>query len=426
MRPRHPQWSCIKRPQRYPIRVLPRPPASFGSIHAVKVGPLMLGDSEGSINNRYWVCYQESGNVYLRGAIDDLTWSAATLVFAEAEGIEALDFTFDQLGREIVFYQVGTELRLWYFDSLATAFIKRVIDTNAEQPLCGFDLINDTSNPMSDAHIFYVKDGSILERIQRDRYNVVYDAMVSYGSIKLKSCGMTAENRFQVEYAHRNQRDGIEKKKVYQTAAPVMDNFNNQVFEFGFDIGPNFNSKCIPRNSNNELDLTILEHSSNTSLIPDTQIRISLRYTQNEELPIIGIFSYVLNVPLQYIQLSDHMYKGSYRFIFSDGSIMGYKNIKFYRNGVLISNSDVAKPFLNYSATSSHRLKFGAADAPISSDAKTYYRCLPAQFLNMYCIIDGVRTDWPITAGLPVTTPSVPVGNSMTVYIDGKDGVTIL
>lgn len=428
MRPRHPQWSCIKRPQRYQVRVLPKPPAAFGNIQALKVGPLILGDSGGSINNRYWVCYQESGNVYLRGAIDDLTWSSANMSFAEAEEIEALDFTFDQIGREIVFYQVGTELRLWYFDSLAAAFIKRVIDTNAEQPLCGFDLINNTSNPMSDAKIFYVKQGSILERMQRDRYDIVYDALVSYGSIKLKSCGMTAENRFQVEYAHRNQRNGLEKEKVYQTASPVMDNFNNQVFEFGFDIGSNYNSKCAEREASGEAVLTLFEHTRSDSLIPDTTINVSLVYPNLaiSDLPRLAISSGLLSTPLTYINLTDHIYKGIYRFVFTNPADTTKKRLQFYRNGALVADVQFDKPALNYSATAQHSLKFGAADEGVSTHPTVYWRCTKAQFLNMYCIIDGVRTDWPITAGLPVTTPSVPVGNTMTVYIDGKDGVTIL
>lgn len=422
MRPRFPEWSCTTRPQRYPIRVLPKPPASFGNIQAVKVGPLVIGDSQGSINNRYWVCYQETGNVYLRGAIDDLTWSSATLIFAEVEEIEAIDFTFDQLGREIIFYQVGTELRLWYFDSLASAFIKRVIETVAEQPICGFDLINDTSDPMSDAHLFYIKDDEILERRQRDRYDIVYPSGTEYMTMKLLSCGMSAGNKFQAEYVYRNQRNSLEKKKVYQTAGPVINNFNDDDFEVGFDIGPNFNSKC---HAPDDLYFTLFEHSRSEFVIPDTTINISLIYPDPElaELPSLAVISGLLSTPLTYIDMTDHFYRGSYRFVFTTATNATKKRLQFYRNSVLESDVEFDKPTINYSATPQHNLKFGAADESVSSQPTEYWRAFKAQFLNMYCIVNGVRTDWPITAGLPAVTPSVPLGNTMTVYIDGKDGV---
>lgn len=423
MRPKHPEWSCTTKPQPYPIRVLPKPPASFGDIQALKVGPLAVGDSQGSINNRYWVCYQDAGNVYLRGAVDDTTWSAESLIFAEAEEIEALDFTFDQLGREIIFYQVGTELRLWYFDSLASAFIKRVIDTNAEQPLAGFDLIDDTSDSMSDAHIFYVKQGSILERLQRDRYDVVYDSLVSYAGIKLKSCGMTAGNKFQVEYVHRNQRNFLEKKKVYQTALPVVSNFNTDNFEIGFTLGANFNSKCVDRDVNGEAVLTLFEQSSAQSLAADVTFNVSMAYSQVGEFPRLLIYGNNTSNELYSLVLDKHLFRGVYRFVFAAATNPAKKNFKYYRDGALIVDADFDLPLLPPSATAQHSLKFGASDVGIGSTLQHYWRCTKAQFLNMYSIVNGVRTDWSITAGLPVVTPSVPTGNAMTVYIDGKNGV---
>lgn len=425
MRPKHPDWSCTTKPQLYPVRVLPKPPASFGNIQAVKVGPLALGNSAGSINNRYWVCYQETDKVYMRGAIDSVNWSAETLILTEAEEIEALDFTFDQLGRELVFYQVGTELRLWYYDSLAGAFIKRVIETEAEQPLCGFDLIDDTGDPMSDAYIYYAKGGTIYERIQRDRFDVVYDSLVSYAGIKLKSCGMTDGNKFQVEYVHKNQRNSLEKRKVYQTQTAVVSNFNTDNFEIGFSIGPNFNSRCVQRDMNGEALLTLFEQSSSVSLTADITFTVSMIYSQLGEYPILSVAANMPNMPLYYATLDKHLFKGVYRFVFSEGSNIGKKNFKYYRDGVLIVDADVDRPLLPPSATPQHTLKFGASDEHITPDPKVYWRCTKAQFLNMYCIVNGVRTDWPITAGLPVLTPSVPAGNAMSVFVDGKDGVVI-
>jgi hypothetical protein len=421
MRPKHPDWSCTTKPQLYPVRVLPKPPASFGNIQAVKVGPLALADSQGSINNRYWVCYQQSGVVYMRGAIDDATWAAPTTILTEADAIEALDFTFDQLGRAIVFYQVGTELRLWYFDSIASAYIKRVIDANAEQPLCGFDLIDDTGDPMSDAHIFYVKGGTIYERLQRDRYDVVYDSLVSHSGIKLLSCGMTAGNKFQVEYRHKNQRNGIEKKKVYQTASPAISNLNASSFEVGFDIGANFNSKC---HRQDDVYLTLFEQSFCDQDWASFLIVVDISISSGSEFQYIAIktgeSATGLLETLAIFPLTIDIKRGSYRFEFLNKPDPNKKQFKFYVNGSVLIDEEISN-FIPIASTN-QSLKFGAGAVP-QLTGQNYRRCLKAQFLNMYCIVNGARTDWPITAGLPVSTPSVPVGNTMTVYVDGKNGV---
>lgn len=422
MRPNHPEWSCNTSHGLYPERMLLKPCTDIQQVHAVKIGPLARGDSQGSLNNRWWLCYQEGNSVLLRGAVDTVYWSATVEVFTETGTITRIDFTFDQQGREIIFYQVGTELRLWYFDPIAAAFTKRVIETVASQPTCGFDLINDTSDPMSDAHLFYVKNDTIFERLQRDRYDVVYDTNVGHPGITITSCGMTSGNVFECQYLY--ETDGLlDKPKVYQTAGPVITNFNTDDFEIGFDIGPNFNSRCMPRDANGEVSATFFEHSQSFSNVADTNILVTMIYPQDVEFPYLGIFSQVLNVPLQYVILDKHFYKGSYRFVFGPGTTSSKKNFKYYRDGVLVFDGDVDKPLLPPDSTSQHSLKFGAADAPLES-GPTYWKALPAQFLNMYSIVNGVRTDWPITTGAGDVT-SVPPGNNMTLYVDGKDGVRI-
>lgn len=426
MRPNHPDWSCTTKPQLYHVRVLPKPPAAFADIQAVNVGPLTLADSQGSINNRYWVCYQLSGVVYMRGAVNDTTWSAPETILTEAEEIEALDFTFDQLGRAIIFYQVGTELRLWYFDSIAGEFIKRVIDADAEQPLCGFDLIDDTGDPMSDAHIFYVKGGSILERLQRDRYDVVYDSLVSYSSIKLLSCGMTAGNKFQVEYRYKNQRNALEKRKVYETENPAIVDFTGNDIEIGFSIGPNFNSDCHRQD-----DVYLMLFEQTFADIGEFSLGVSVGISiTNPEFQYLIVGRNELPNPIPpgfderdygIFEIPIRIIKGDYRFLFLNTGTLGRKLFKFYQNGVLKVEYEIGY-IVDYDPRQS--LKFGASAIPNVSTGNYRY-CLKAQFLNMYCIVNGARTDWPITAGLPVVTPSVPAGNTMTVYVDGKNGVRV-
>ena len=99
MIPRHPQWSCLSKPLNYPKRTLPRPVETFGEVFKVKVGPDAIGDSQGVLTSRFWICYQLDGAVLIRSAIDDEEWSEPVELFEEAEQIEHLDFSFDQLVR---------------------------------------------------------------------------------------------------------------------------------------------------------------------------------------------------------------------------------------------------------------------------------------------------------------------------------------
>lgn len=421
MRPNHPEWSCNTDQGLYPERMLLKPCTDIQQVHAVRIGPLVRGDSQGSLNNRWWLCYQEGNSVLLRGAVDTVYWSAAVEVFTETGTITRIDFTFDQQGREIVFYQVGTELRLWYFDPVAAAFTKRVIETVASQPTCGFDLINDTSDPMSDAHLFYVKNDTIFERLQRDRYDIAYDTNVGHPGIIITSCGMTDGNVFECQYLY--ETDGIlDKRKVYQTASPVISNFNSDVFEVGFMIGPNYNSRCVERDINNEAVLTLFEQSSAESLTADVTVNVSMAYSSVGEFPRLLVYGNVPSLPLYTLLLDKHLFKGTYRFVFSASATPGKKNFKYYRDGALITDVDIDMPITPPSATPQHSLKFGAADVGIGSTLQDYWRCTKAQFLNMYSIVNGVRTDWPITTGAGDVT-SVPPGNNITLYVDGVDGV---
>jgi len=202
-------WSSITKPQDFAIANLPKPDTRYSSVFDIKTGGVELSVSNGSINTRYWMVYQTSGNVVIRGAVDSDNWSAPTVLFPEATIILDISLSFDNLGRPVVFYQKGTQLVLWFYDSQLGSLTFKTITTNGHSPIVNFDYINDTSDVNSDIMMYYVVDNRAYMRLQRDRFDTEYPTGIHKPNLKLLKSGMTTDNRFQVTYSFRDIRGGI-------------------------------------------------------------------------------------------------------------------------------------------------------------------------------------------------------------------------
>lgn len=420
MIPNHPKWSCLTKPQNYPKRVLPRPPSGFGQIEKLKVGPIGLGDSRGNLTARFWVIYQEDSEVFIRGAIDDNDWGTATLLFEEVDPIEVLDFSFDQLGREIVFYQVGTELRLWYFDSIVSSFIKIVLVSDGSYPNVSFDIVYNTNNPQSDVIICYVKNNTIYQRIQRDRFDIEYSCKISHQGIKILSCGLTENNRFQIIYNYPDPRDGGYFKKVYESESPVISSFSNDDFSVGFTLPDGVRSECIIAKG---APFTLFEQSD----MADSQsiiVMVRAEYSPSDPIgqpPTISVVTEPdTSIPVITFVSPEHIDSGVYSFVFiEDPANSSNKLFSFYKNDVLMYQESIVKPAGGAVAGVNNKLRFGSADEPVSGSPDVYWRTFPVPFYNMWVEVNGNRFDWAFAEGVK-TVDSTPSGNPMNIRFADK------
>lgn len=415
------EWSCITKPQKYIFKTLPLPKQTYGEVFDIKNGPSVIGVEGQDFFQRMWICYQREGNVYIRGAVDANNWSAESLLFAEASVIESISFTFDQFSRVTVFYAIGTNLYLYYFDSVLSAFTKRLLVSNAYWPVINFDYITEPFRAESDVMLYYVKDDTIFMRIQRDRFDIEYDSDVSYQGIKIQSCGKTANNRFQVIYTYPNYRDGRELKKVYITDGPVINNYNNDTFEVGFEIKYSFLNKCslVPYEI-----YTLFEQTKPEFTQPDATINVSLvRADASHEYPTLVIWSGDLSTAIGTIPLSTNINKGVYRFVFTNKNST-HKTLTVYKNGNIIGTTDIPKIGTAYNASAAHRFKFMAADEPVTLSGNYFWRAYLANIRNPYIITNGNRIDWPLEIGQD-TSVSVPAGNNLTRRLKSKTTIII-
>lgn len=201
-------WSSITRPQQFAIANLPKPDTRYSGVFDIKTGGVELSVSNGSINTRYWMVYQTGSDVVIRGAIDSSTWSEPTMLFSESSPILDISLSFDNLGRPVVFYQKGTQLILWFYDSQLGSLTFKTISVNGHSPIVNFDYINDTSDINSDIMMYYVVDNTAYMRLQRDRFDIEYPTGIHKPNLKLLKSGMTTDNRFQVTYSYRDLRGG--------------------------------------------------------------------------------------------------------------------------------------------------------------------------------------------------------------------------
>lgn len=203
MIPQNPTWSSLTDSKPYPsYGTLPNIPPAV-TVYAISPGPVALSDSQGKLNTRYWICYQLAGQIVVSYETGG-AWSAPQNIVAVADEIEDIGFTFDQLGQVVVIYKLATSpmLKLYWFDSTIPGFTTSDI-VNGTSPRACTDYLSNTSNPNSDAMIFYVDSTDSLKyRIQRDRYLIEYNPGITHTDLKIESVGLRIDNRLQVLYKY--------------------------------------------------------------------------------------------------------------------------------------------------------------------------------------------------------------------------------
>lgn len=434
------RWSCQTKPQEFSInKILPKPDTRYSSVFDIKTGGVELSESNGSLNSRYWMVYQQGSNVLIRGANDVNTWDDPVILFTESNAIVDISLSFDNLGRPVVFYQKGTELVLWFYDSQIGDISFKTITTDGHSPIVNFDYINETSNPESDIMMYYVRNDVAYMRLQRDRFDVEYNTGVNYPELRLENSGMTSDNRFQVTYSFRDMRDGsLLHRKCLESDTYVMQQLLGKNLEVGFtialapsdcelkklydDYGMGANGEfCIVSHSGdhqatvhpNEEHLFALEFMyEDIDDLTNSGVTILLRRTAFAE-------GYYLTTLLPTFRFTS----GVYKLLFEQAppeDNHDRKRIRLIKDGITIIDSTVPDlpSDVGNGAASRNRLRFGA-NVEYNTVSQTQYKNLfPAVFTDIYTIADGTRTDW-FKGYSDNYTDSTPTGNPLTLRKNG-------
>lgn len=245
-------------------------------------------------------------NSYTNG---DVQWDIPTELFDETDPIKEISLSFDQLGRPIVFYRTSLNtLRLYWYDPV----IQENTITNlaiGNYPTAVFDYPSDTNQAFTDVMLFYVRDGSLYVRIQRERYLVEHDLGIYQFGMKIISAGFTVENKVQVVYEYLGSCDVItippinggtgylfgRKPDTYKDLIPYIDSgltvdtIEDEI-KFGFTLSSvDENTVSFTVAGSNVLyDLKVTLHGS--AALNSTICNIWRSYREyNIVLPVVGV-----------------------------------------------------------------------------------------------------------------------------------------
>ena len=163
-----------------------------------------VGTFDSSEGNDYqvWVGTSDGTSIWVAPESD---LSNKTLV---TSGVNIVDITitFDQAMRPAVAFidDVGTQL--YWYDSTVQGFTTTVFP-GVKSPKLTLDLknIEASSSGLNDIHFFYIKNGAVYYRIQRDRYGVEY-ALGGGEAHHISRLGMCADWRLRIEVFFRAEQ----------------------------------------------------------------------------------------------------------------------------------------------------------------------------------------------------------------------------
>lgn len=164
-----------------------------------EIGGLALSDPSAGFRVQSWKAeVRNAGTEIWIGPEGDMD---SAVKVREDVGITEVTFSFDQLMREVVAYVAAGQAKIWYFDSVASQF--QALNINGVSPFATLDDKRRIGGFLgeNDVLIFYLNNGNLYYRAQRDRYQTEYMFLenVPGPAERILKCGMDTQYRMQVE-----------------------------------------------------------------------------------------------------------------------------------------------------------------------------------------------------------------------------------
>lgn len=172
------------------------------NLRSISLGPKESISSAWNKNNSDWWQFEYDKDLYavvIYRFIDN-TWELHSNLFS-LSACKKLSGTFDQNGRPLVFFDTGTELRLWWYDPVLGSTTTTVFGVG-NYPFSTFDIKYGVDTEYSDVLLFYMRSGAIYYRMQRDRYSIEYTTPVTSDAVFIKEADMAVDYRLQLLYRY--------------------------------------------------------------------------------------------------------------------------------------------------------------------------------------------------------------------------------
>lgn len=157
-----------------------------------EMGGVGISDPSGGLTYQLWhgVLDTATGTVLL-----DAPNTPQFVLYSEA-GITQMDFSFDQNMKPCLAFTQNGVAKFWWYN---TGNVQYEIITlpGATTPLTLLDDKRDEATNVSDVILFYLRDGRLYYREQRDRFTIEYDSNIA-GIRRLIRVGFTEGLRAQL------------------------------------------------------------------------------------------------------------------------------------------------------------------------------------------------------------------------------------
>lgn len=167
-----------------------------GMLYDFEMGGVALNDGSEGIELQLWVCWVDrSNNVRVRA----MAGSGAGTVLFNQPGIIRVSFSFDSNMQPAVAYEIGDEVRFFWFDSVSAGYVTTTY-ADARTPRVVHDDKRDFAASKSDVILAYLRGNSLYFRQQRDRYLVEYPLEAGLPkTLRLANLGMGTNYRLHFE-----------------------------------------------------------------------------------------------------------------------------------------------------------------------------------------------------------------------------------
>ena len=155
-------------------------------------GPIAVQNTTQGLKAKVWSVSYDSASGAVR--LQD-----GSLLFVE-KNIKELDLTFNQTANPFVAYRVGSNIKIFWYDTTTSTYVNKTIGLG-DQPFCYLDERRPEFSAKSDVILIYHRNGSVYYRLQRDRFDIERPTGITgKTNLVIENFGMAKNNRLLIKF----------------------------------------------------------------------------------------------------------------------------------------------------------------------------------------------------------------------------------
>lgn len=181
-----------------------------------ETGGIGLNDPSAGLEYQIW-----TGEVLnLREIYISAPNTPRTLIYANGYEITELSISFDQNMHPFAAFVDRSFCRLFYYDSVNGANAVMSLPAGSRNPRLTMDDKRPEASGINDVLLFYMRDTTLLYRIQRERFQIEHVVATNISGDLLR-VGMSDKSRIQFDFGTRMSQDDLMQELA--KGSPISD-----------------------------------------------------------------------------------------------------------------------------------------------------------------------------------------------------------